>query len=447
MITLLTLRLTALEPFAVTAPQISEATDLPVCKDPVRNILVMPGATIAGSLRSHIAKLLGVDTAADWFGPIAGTKGADSVDRSSVVRVVGVLLHDESDQPLPGTAVFAQKKTTIDRKRRAAVASSLRDSLVVPAGAHMSCFVRIEDPNGLPDSASQNRLASGNSLSQLFAALSSWSPVIGRGKSSGHGRMRLHTIKHGSLDFSNPNDRWRWVASGGTALFDEVCTNEITTQSIPIEQVLVTTVRIMDPLRLGGGDSERNVRKLPVRKSLISGQEDLAPYDGSSFKGVVRSRCEYIVKSIRAAKGDPSHENSAIDLLFGSVDQRGALRFVDTPVSNERLGFRSHVAIDRVSGGARDSALFVDEVFEDGFLDLSIEWLATSPVPSWVRELLSWVLQDLDDALFGIAASSNRGYGTMQRVNPTPASLSSGTIEILRFGVPGLSVNSEMSPV
>lgn len=431
------LHLTALEPFAVTAPEISRASDLPVCLDPVTKNLVMPGATVAGSLRHHTKAKLGSQFSDDWFGPDFGNSLTDSVDRSSVVRVVGALLHDETKMPLAGTKVFPRKQTAIDRRRRSAKPSSLRDSLVVPAGAKMTCFVRLDDPEHLPDSESRQRLLRPTALPQLLEVFGSWSPIIGRAKTSGQGRMRLDELKVGYLDLSDCDDRWRWITLFGTALFENVCTQSKSVKAESDSDVVTTTFRILDPLIIGGGAAKGNSRRLLRRPMSIGGTPDsYAPYAGSSMKGVLRSRCEYIVKSIRASKGDPD-EDSLIDLLFGSTELRGALRFTDTPVRHHVLGTRPHVAIDRVSGGARDSALFEDEVFDDGLLTVSIGWLPLTPAPSWAKELIECALADFDDGLVGVGSATNRGHGSVKRVeraNRQP--LTAETIEVLRKGIP-----------
>jgi CRISPR/Cas system CSM-associated protein Csm3 (group 7 of RAMP superfamily) len=439
MIRLMTLHLVSVEPFAVTAPEIAAGTDLPVCTDPISGYLVMPGATVAGALRSHVARELGLDGAADWFGPDLGNGETPKVDRSSIVRVVGVLLHDEEQKPLARTEVFAAKQTAIDRNRNSAKALSLRDSIVVLPGARMTCFLRFDDPVDRCESDSRTRLMRNDSMPRFTSAVSSWSPVLGRAKTAGHGRMKLEAIKTGVLDLTTSDDRWRWVSLTGTTLFEEVCTDTVSVSAVPAKQFAETEFRIVDPLRLGGGEQKKNERCLPMRQKVVgNGEIDFAPYDGSSLKGLIRSRCEYITKSVQMANNDLENTES-IDMLFGSVAQRGMLRFTDTAVQRHTRGLRPHVAIDRVSGGARDSALFVDEVFDDGLLNFRIEWMGNEPPPNWARELVETAFRDLDDALVGIGASSQRGYGTIKRTSTEPvAQMSSETINVLRYGATGV---------
>jgi CRISPR/Cas system CSM-associated protein Csm3 (group 7 of RAMP superfamily) len=416
MITLAALRLTAVEPFAITAPEVAEASDLPVVCDPRTGHLVLPGTTVAGSLRAHTARTFDLSHAAKWFGPEVGPNG--SIDASSRVRIVGALLHDNNGSPVAATIANLQVQTAIDRKRKAASLHSRRDSLVVPAGVQLSVFIRIDDL----DVAGVD----GNEILDLFA---SWAPTLGRAKTSGHGKMRLDTCTFGTIDLSVPAQRWQWITLHGSALFDAVCTKSRVISKSATTPVVSQRFRIVDPLRIGGGLSDvapANLRKLPTRRTM--GGRELAPYDGSSLKGVLRSRCEFIVNSIRLARG-LGPDNSIVDEIFGSVSSRGIVRFLDAPVLDALVGQRHHVAIDRVSGGARKSALYVDEVFEDGKLTLSLETIDGASIPPHAVELLGVAFNDICDGFVGIGSSTGRGYGTISPIGERmPVKLSADTI-------------------
>lgn len=418
MITLAILRLTAIEPFAITAPEVAEASDLPVVKDPRTGYLVIPGTTVAGSIRAHCLRSFGAAYASEWFGPEIDPN--KTIDASSRVRIVGALIHQTNGAPVLATIANPHIQTSIDLRRRAAQVHTRRDSDVVPKGLQVGVYVRIDDLDPVSPEALQ-----------LLGEFATWNPTLGRAKTTGHGKMRQDSCHTGSIDLADPNQRWQWITLHGQDLFDQVCTVPLTpTGAAANSTVISERFRIVDPLRIGGGmrgaGQHNNRRMLPVRRT-ITGNEN-APYDGSSLKGVLRGRCECIVNSIRDAR-NLSRDSSIVDEVFGSVSSRGLIRFLDAPVINPLTGFRSHVAIDRVSGGARDSALFVDEVYDDGELSFTLETIDGSVAPQYAVELLGMAFNDLSDGFVGVGSSTGRGYGTLGPVGKrNPIKLSVDTI-------------------
>ena len=98
--------------------------------------------------------------------------------------------------------------------------------------------------------------------------------------------------------------------------------------------------------------------------------------------------------------------------LFGSTARRGRIGFRDSTVTQPRVEGRSHVAIDRISGGGRDKLLFTDDVVTAGRVSLTITPLGQ--VEEWERNLLLHVVADIHDGLIGVGGGVQRGQGTLQ---------------------------------
>src|SRR5207302_8132833 len=105
--------------------------------------------------------------------------------------------------------------------------------------------------------------------------------------------------------------------------------------------------------------------------------------------------------------------------VFGHQGQRGTLAFRDSYIEDARDAsppLRTHVGIDRVTGGARDALLFQTAPLAGGKLRLWIDALAD--VQPWVRNVIRHVLRDIDDGLIGVGSRVTRGLGTLRLAGP-----------------------------
>jgi CRISPR/Cas system CSM-associated protein Csm3 (group 7 of RAMP superfamily) len=105
--------------------------------------------------------------------------------------------------------------------------------------------------------------------------------------------------------------------------------------------------------------------------------------------------------------------------IFGHQGQRAKLAFRDSYIEDapdEDPSPRTHVGIDRVSGGARDAQLFQTAPLPTGQLPLRIDLLGD--VQPWVRNLIWHVLCDIDDGLIGVGSRTTRGLGTLRLLGP-----------------------------
>ncbi|WP_018084486.1 RAMP superfamily CRISPR-associated protein [Desulfurispora thermophila] len=156
---------------------------------------------------------------------------------------------------------------------------------------------------------------------------------------------------------------------------------------------------------------------------------------GSSLKGVFRSRAEQILRTLggyccmvfgatesclkfekeasKYKEGWRRYQRACLACrLFGSPFLKGRALFADAyPVGPVRLGVRSNVGINRITGGAQKGSLFQPEVVEEGTFQVKIELVNYF---TWQLVLLLYVLRDLHDGLLGLGMGGTRGYGRVQ---------------------------------
>jgi len=432
----------------IPAPVQRHEPDLVADRDPWDRPQI-PGASLAGALRELVRGYLpaddGTDTSDRLFGRLlpSGSATATVDSEASSIWVLGGRLLDGHEAGADTVAGLIRAATAIDRHRGAARAHSLRLEELLPAGTRFEVFLRWDD-------------ADADDLNLFLTHLMAWQPMIGHGVSRGRGRCAVETVRYGSLDLARPDDLLRWVTGSGPKLIREVAAQP----AVPLpgqgsigngEPLATISVSIVGPLRIGSGRvSERTAGTDGPRVSLIVDEGGpLVP--GSTLKGLFRSRMEYILRSV--AGRDAACQNQSCgrcwpcgvlgyaggsDPARSSVGVRGRLRFTDARVTNGIPATRTHVAIDRFTGGAgrlsRDPAtavqrapdpgdepaetgrglLFTVQTLEHGGFTVVIEDLGLdSEEREDARALLRLVLQDLQDGLVGVGGGMARGYGSI----------------------------------
>jgi CRISPR/Cas system CSM-associated protein Csm3 (group 7 of RAMP superfamily) len=362
----------------------------------------IPGSSLAGSLRAH---LVAASPPADvrLMGSRPPSNQAESAASSaSPLWVIGAAfqaapsgdLHPDAAEPILETI----GQTAIDRKSRAARAGSLRISRLTASGGRLTVYLRHDAEGPL----SQNDL-------QLIAA---WHPSIGRDRTSGGGRARLAGVRYGFIDPATPDGARIWLTHDGPQLFEAVATMSI--DGNPDEPPwLEATFDITDGLLIGDHQAGQQTT---ARKR---GGKPFIP--GSAWKGIIRSRTEFIIRSrygenaactIQAGCGD-----CVVCDVFGHQGRRGTLVFRDSYIEHPGQDIlRTHVAIDRVTGGARDTLLFETSPVPTGLVRLRIDQLA--PPAPWIRNVIIHVLRDLDDGLIGVGSRTTTGLGTLRLTDP-----------------------------
>ncbi|WP_033326353.1 RAMP superfamily CRISPR-associated protein [Streptomyces yerevanensis] len=426
-------------PGAVTAPEAHTVAsvlrpDLPLARDGWGNPY-LPGTSLTGSLRHQTPP----DRRRALFGDVF--KDPDNTSRNgreettaiaSPVRVLGTRL------TLPDTPVTHRRHTAVDRHRAAAKATTLHDRELLPPGTELTLWLRIDSETTVSPL-----------VDEVLELLRGWRPRIGGGRTTGYGRAELITVRHRVIDLSTPAGLHHWLTTGGPGLVDDQATvvhdRAQRAGGAPDEPYVfgrALQFRIADAVHIGTGTSaERSGRRGGVAK-ILRDHENVPVIPGSTWKGVLRARVEFILRSVGIGDVCASVEDNTsgscgtcvVCEAFGwserpgraangaepskTVGARGRLLFADSPVRGGEVRVRNHVAIDRVFGGARDEALYSEETVEDGHLTLHIRH--DKAVPDLIRAALVLALKDLADGAIGIGGGTTRGYGTLT-AQPTTA--------------------------
>lgn len=421
--------------------------DVPVARDPFGNPIVR-GTSLFGALRAHLgtydlapqtmltmreitsrgrrAQTSRPATLADLFcgsepeeiGSSHG-KPADTALRPSALRLVATDL-------VEGTPSDGRVRTAVSRRHGAAQAHKLfrRADLTE---ARIEAIVQV-DLNVLrlgiqalcpgPTSAEE-------AFADLVGAVAQWQPRLGGQTGTGHGQGLLTELRWGSAD---PVALDVLLASDGVlhllrTLADttgrptglNVCLAPPPRERWRME----VRLRSDDPLLIAPTGSLHDGRA----NHAVS----LDRVPGSSWRGLFRSRCEFILRSCDLAACESSDQTCGdcpTCQIFGwapgpehppeSVGCQGVLRFSDSAIAGQLQTF-SHAPVDRFTGGASDQKLYTRAGWAPGStMTLVIDQLSPSrPVPGWAAALIGLAVRDLTDGLLGVGNATTRGYGTV----------------------------------
>lgn len=411
--TLIRITLSMDRPWAVGAvPDGRAEIDLPVLIDPRGGkAAYLPATSLVGALREHLS-----DNAEHWLGPLPGMAEQATGKRELVASRLWAL----------GTRLLGADKhvlemvtsTRIDGARAAAAAGSLRveQSVGVKADAGVDWYLQADE--NVPDS--------------LLDALSSWQPFIGRRRSSGLGRCHVNAVQAVTVDLDDADHLTWWLAGrhewlGGAGAVPETATvAERGGPGLRPSSMLVLDWRVVEPLAVGTGESPWGADSSERAFRLRAG---VPVIPGTAWKGVFRHRVEFILSACGA---DMATRTRIVGRLFGeaavqrhssgvSTGGRGMLRFLDTAIRGANGPKppevkRTHVAIDRLTGGARDGLLFTVRAIDEG-AKTRTQIESDSKLETPIHTLLRHVARDIDDALVGVGGMTSRGYGTLRLTN------------------------------
>ena len=409
-------RLVMMEPGGVArpAPTRKDEADLVIDTDH-RGSPHLPAASFAGALRQRVRELFPAKER-EWWGFVSGDTA-----QASGIWVLGSRLVDAHGALLSQPATASSVTTTaIDRYTGAAAVRTRRETEILPAGTRFEVYLRWD--GNVP-------------MADLITCLSGWAPVIGHSTSTGWGRCEVEEVRTGTLDLTKPEGLQTWLTSSGPDLVRSVATKEApVARPDPPLPAYTVTFRTKDgplafSLKADGGLPDS--RRLP----------------GASIKGVIRSRMEYILRSVglldEDACGGIGCGKCLVCRVFGhsvkaestskpktkpeSVGQRALLRVPDVQVQGQ-VRARTHAPLDRWTGGvamaskdepqvlianSRGGLLHTFEGIEEG--TFTVRFLGELPwdLEAGFEALLVLVLADIDDGLVGFGRATTRGYGSM----------------------------------
>jgi CRISPR/Cas system CSM-associated protein Csm3 (group 7 of RAMP superfamily) len=355
----------------------------------------VPPSSVAGSLRAHLAGHGADERLMGSRAPLATTRpqGAPTTTLNpSALWLLGTQTRRPgppgSPQP-PATTVEAN--TAVDPRRHAARPQSLRHSRVVDEPAVIELCAQFDGELSASD----------------LELLSSWHPQVGRDRTHGGGAARLQSLGYRAYDLSDSNDLRAWLETPGTGRFSALTDVPVTAVS---DDILVDEeFDIVDAIHIGTGSRHDKTSLTRTRNG-----QPLVP--ASSWKGLFRARSGYIIRTCwgetAACIGQTGCGTCPLCDLFGSTTRRGRIAFRSSTITNARRRTRNHVAIDRVTGGAKDKLLFTDEIITAGTVKLTI--VALEIIAGWQYDLIRHVVRDIHDGLIGVGGGVQRGQGTLR---------------------------------
>lgn len=348
-----TLTMVAATALHVGAPSGDGVTDLPLATDG-RGRLLVPGTSWAGVLRAAAERHLPEDSVDSIF----GYQDDDDGGHASRLFV--------SDTVVAVDQVELRNGVGIDRRRAAAAERLLYDRLVLPAGTALELCLRYEGP-------------ATDGLERLIGIVRAAGLRVGA--ATGRGLGRLDCPSATVLRTSLTSRSAVLALLGGSAQASEVKPFGVPASGVRFEIAWSPT----RPVIVGGPAAGERADLVPVLTASGAGLAPLLP--GSSVKGMLRGAAERVIRTLRDLPPPGPDAVAALDALaqqvpvhgevFGSRNRRGALSVADIvarvePVSSDDWlryvsgeampgwlsNERTHVAIDRWTGGAAEHRLF-----------------------------------------------------------------------------------------
>lgn len=427
----------------------------------------VPGSGITGMLRSALG-----ESARDFFGPspqdyaeaaAAARKHNETPDYQIVSPwwILGTITSASSAAPRADVAdntldadssqasvvkaprITTRRRTRIDRARKAAAEHGLFDTHEVDKG-EVTVYFRADDVEPEP----------------FLDLLATCNPRVGGGRTIGLGTAKISEIRYREIEFSDDNDN----TTKETFL-------EFLLPSPPVERVELPATTTA-PLSENSPPVERVERLLEKGKNYkiaalnrtssltadmkvdrlaITNRNETCIH-GSTIKGILRSRVEYIGRSMGyQVCGDKEDDwtgcgECSVCAVFGHSGKPGTLEFGTAKWISKRVSSkpneRVRIAIDRFTGGTRSGALFTQQYFENVRWELKVfGHLPDAVGPNgWIRAALLHTLRDIDDGFVTFGPEGAAGYGrthvdkikidgktvSLTRIDPVPEPADSG---------------------
>jgi CRISPR/Cas system CSM-associated protein Csm3 (group 7 of RAMP superfamily) len=433
----------------------------------------IPGSSLAGPMRSwtetHLTadvndkSLDGADIADKLFG---GGEGG----YASYLTVDDAVILSDPDKP---SARERRHGISIEESSGTAKEHFFYTRALLPKGTKFNFSMELDVPQG------DRELAAG-ALKEIIGALTNGEIRFGSCKTSGFGSMRLDEnlnvnfydfSKDGEPDVKPELDRWldgEPSCFGGLASLDigQEIVNRVSNKLYEIKIDWAPISRIM--VKSGRDGIETDM--LPLVSSISGKISPVIP--GTSIKGVLRAQACRIMRTIFGRLPQKSEKEEyylgIVRDMFGDKNKSGRV-FVDdvclvspTNISpdewiqenecklNEFTIHEDHVAIDRFTGGASESALYsvrpvprmifqrdaqTKRILPDSGreicwepIKITIDFASRPKAPSGELQLaelalLELVIRDMQSGLIPIGFGTNRGFGDLEitRVDRMPS--------------------------
>lgn len=328
----------------------------------------IPGTSLAGLLRDRYETVFSHEKAEHVFGVVPqGRDQTDSQEEREPAVASRLWVYDAVATPSKDM-IIERSTTAIDRQRGAAKVRALRTVEACARGTKFRAYLMWED-------------APETYLDDLRRCLVGWKVRLGRGVSTGAGVATISDAYAATIDLTTDEGLRLWLEHSGHALVDLAVEHPSQALDLNVtesqDQRIIEVRFVVDgPVLVGGGHDGNQLR------ARRSGGKPVLP--GSSIKGVMRSRMEYILRSVKVQECSLDAQRCGRCLpcdYFGhggkadkdatSVGARGRVipdtaEFIGVVGEDQAyLRARTHVAIDRFTGGSARVTPIDDIVHSD----------------------------------------------------------------------------------
>lgn len=401
--------------------------DQPVSRDPF-GYYHIPATSLAGVLRSTVAH---TDVAPMLFGTCNGDHS-----KASLVWCSDALLLDYDGKPCCNKAISGLE-IKLDTDKRFFIRDHVKlnleygiadeggkfDEEIVPPGARFAFELKLDGWD--------HELTEDEKLPfyVLINAIKDSTLNFGGKKVSGYGSYKILyaecrefnlTSERGLLSWLNLSDGPKFNHDEGVVVsVPEIKQTMKATADEMISFSLEAPLTSMGPVMVGGNNLDDKDVDITCIQTPFIDYSDLVKniifrytLPGSAIRGAVRHRVFEIAKAINLA--DPL---LLVDKLFGNINGEnttcGKLEFEDIYPENAASIHIQHVAIDKLTGGALDGALFDEKPLWSSGMDLKLKVRARNLTPL-EGKIVAHAMIDLFTGTLPIGGGINRGNGRVQ---------------------------------
>ena len=427
--------------------------------DADKGLPCIPATTLKGALRARwsgdpllCGRLFGtVDRRGDGTSGTLLLYAATTVDSTNAVPPIKSAL---------GKAVFDRPATAIDRDSGAAADNKLFVQRAAAAGLEFGLpGILMTDLSGDPAKVSGHDAIT--ELAQALAPLAS-GIIVGKSTRLGYGRLHLKNISHLDIKRIDPDNGY---CSGSEVqrqtlmqTLSDLINSFGSTRDITRERIAELVATATSPFITRDPTASRTFAptddgvETRINVPYLRGPDDEPVLWPSSFLGALRSRASWLLEVLRLRQGpqckylpstrasnDPVDDRfcerpstlggsqravfhpselqrlSSVERLFGVPGWRGLLIVERLQCKNKgHPRARTSVAIDRLTGGAKDSALFTIDAVDGCVFEIDISLDTSRRSREWMnvdREFLEYLVTDICDNGLMLGHGAARGYG------------------------------------
>jgi len=413
-------------PFNISTGRDNLETQSPAIRD-INGLPYLPSSSIAGVLRHAIGK----EAAKPFFGSLESDTGSRIIFTDGVMigkegtALDGIMEIDFNDNfyrhfcrlPIRHHVKINEKGTGEDRAKY--------DHEIVYKGTRFVFEIIMYS-----DGTDQQQ------FEEVIRKLRDSNFALGGKTRRGLGRMKIVKCEKAILDLRKPEDRNAYLDKSASlkepfSRYEDMATEATDPDGwTKYEMTLIPN----DYFLFRAGESDDNRNAIPTTEAYIQWDDDQKPgfvegcvvLPGSSIKGAIAHRTAYHWNRLNQFYADgplsfAGDRNPAVKTIFGYVDGDNARQgncliadiIEEVPLNGSDRKLFNHVAINRVTGGASQTALFSEQaVYRKGMVySLNILVKDEALSDNTICKAFECALKDIVNGSLPLGGLTNRGYG------------------------------------